>query len=171
MDVARAADPAAVEAARERLAAIASRASAAPGFSVEAAPRARTVQQADGAEAFQRFEAFVLQSFLEAMMPEETDSVYGAGLAGGMWKSMMAEQLGAQMARAGGIGIADRILSDYYMRGEERVALEGSLVDPAGRRAAETRNLSSQALIHEIQRRVGQSLEGAEPGPAAGSRI
>jgi peptidoglycan hydrolase FlgJ len=110
-------------------------------------------------EPFRQFEAFVLQSFLENMLPDNVESVYGGGFAGGVWKSMMAEQLANQMARAGGIGIADRILKDHYARGEESVALTGAVCGNE-KRDAETTNLTSQAILHEIQRRVGGALAG-----------
>jgi peptidoglycan hydrolase FlgJ len=58
----------------------------------------------------QEFEAFVLQTFIESMLPKDAENTYGKGNAGSIWKSMMAEQIGAQVARAGGIGIAEHIL-------------------------------------------------------------
>jgi peptidoglycan hydrolase FlgJ len=58
----------------------------------------------------QEFEAFVLQTFIESMLPKDAENTFGKGNAGSIWKSMMAEQIGAQVARAGGIGIADHIL-------------------------------------------------------------
>lgn len=54
----------------------------------------------------QQFEAFVLQTFVESMLPQGASAVFGKGNAGSIWKSMLAEQLGAQLAKAGGIGIA-----------------------------------------------------------------
>jgi peptidoglycan hydrolase FlgJ len=159
MDVARAADPERVDAARERLSAMAAGRAAPAEFAAtgQTTGSFRAAAPPRGTEAFERFEAFVLQSFLENMMPDDMDSVYGGGLAGGMWKSMMAEQLANQMAKAGGIGIADRILTDYYSRGEEKGALDAAAAD-FHKRDAETRNLTSQAIVHEIQRRIGDAL-------------
>lgn len=57
----------------------------------------------------QQFEAFVLQTFVESMLPQGASAVFGKGNAGSIWKSMLAEQLGAQLAKAGGIGIARMI--------------------------------------------------------------
>jgi peptidoglycan hydrolase FlgJ len=54
----------------------------------------------------QQFEAFVLQSFVEPMLPKDDSSYFGEGTAGSIWKSMLAERIGAEMAVAGGIGIA-----------------------------------------------------------------
>ncbi len=61
------------------------------------------------AEAFRQFESFILQSFIENMLPKNAESVFGSGTAGGVWKSMMAEKLADQISRSGGIGIAQRI--------------------------------------------------------------
>jgi peptidoglycan hydrolase FlgJ len=65
----------------------------------------------DRAKALQDFEAVVLQSFIASMLPEGAEGVYGEGTAGSVWKSMLAEQIGKQMAKSGGIGIADRIMA------------------------------------------------------------
>lgn len=63
--------------------------------------------------AYQQFEAFILQSFIETMLPKEAESVFGKGTAGGIWKSMMAEQIGTQISKAGGIGIAKKLLAAH----------------------------------------------------------
>ena len=55
---------------------------------------------------YEQFEGFVLQTFIESMLPAKGEVLFGAGTAGQVWKSMLAEALGAQLARTGGIGIA-----------------------------------------------------------------
>ena len=37
------------------------------------------------------FEAFVLQSFIQEMLPKKAEGVYGSGIAGDIWRSMLAE--------------------------------------------------------------------------------
>lgn len=166
LDVVRAADPAASEAARARLASFAAKAGDAT-FEV-AAPRSENAATAQRAtpEAFARFEAMVLQTFIQSMLPKDTESVYGEGLAGDMWQSMLAEQLGQTMARRGGIGIADRILRDHYAAGEKTVPLQGVSSDPE-RPALDEQRLLSTALIHEIQRRTAHALDEPALHPAA----
>lgn len=56
--------------------------------------------------AAQEFEAFVLQSFVEAMLPKEAASAFGGGTAGAFWRSLLAEHVARELARAGGVGIA-----------------------------------------------------------------
>lgn len=156
MDVARAADPEKVQAARDRLAAYASQAPGQAGFAATLeASSSGGVRATTEMAPFQQFEAFVLQSFIENMLPEDNEAVYGNGLAGGMWKSMMAEQIANQLAKAGGIGIADRVLTDYYARNQGDA---GGRAMQDEKQDAETRNLTSQAIVHEIQRRIGDAL-------------
>lgn len=163
LDVVRAADPAAAETARARLASFAGRA-ADTGFEVGAAPadqpaRASSATPSAVPEAFRKFEAMVLQTFVQSMLPQETESVYGEGVAGQMWQALLAEKLGEAMASRGGIGIADRILRDYYLDGEETVPLQGVSHDP-DKPERDTQRLLSVALVQEIQRRAAQTLNG-----------
>ena len=61
------------------------------------------------AEAFADFEAFLVQHALESVLPKDATTVYGKGLAGELWKSMLAEKLAAEIARSGSFGIASII--------------------------------------------------------------
>ncbi|MCK9908109.1 rod-binding protein [Microbacteriaceae bacterium K1510] len=58
---------------------------------------------------YRKFEAFVLQMFVETMLPQNANDVFGKGTAGTIWRSMLAEQLGNEMAKGGGIGIAKQL--------------------------------------------------------------
>ncbi|MBP0616654.1 rod-binding protein [Jiella mangrovi] len=57
----------------------------------------------------EQFEGFVLRSFVESMLPSDASEFFGKGTAGAIWRSMLAEEIGAEMAKGGGIGIADAI--------------------------------------------------------------
>jgi len=120
LDVARAADPERYRAALERLARLRAGAdvSPPPAFTpnppvantanppAQTTPGARSRRQLD---PYGQFEAFVLQSFLQSMMPRNATSVYGRGSAGEFWRSMLAEKLGDELARSGQVGIARRL--------------------------------------------------------------
>lgn len=168
MDVVRAADPAATEAARSRLANQTARTHAGAPFRIESGGGSEQ-DPAKPPEAFARFEAMVLQTFLQTMLPKDTESVYGGGVAGEMWQSMLAEQLGEVMARRGGIGIADRILSDHYRRGEEIVPVQGVSSDPA-RQERESSALMATAMVQEVQRSIATALDRAPASPTAAGR-
>ena len=101
LDVARAAEPTTLETARARLASrtVAATAGLAGAFSLgdlrnsplagEISRRLQTTPK-----PYVDFEAMVLQTFVQSMMPNEAEDVYGEGMAGDMWKSMMSQQLG-----------------------------------------------------------------------------
>jgi len=156
LDVVRAADPAAVETARARLASFSGKAADA-AFRVSDEPRAEARKAAGTPETFARFEAMVLQTFIQSMLPKENEAVYGQGTAGEMWQSLLAERLGEVMAERGGIGIADRILRDHYIAGEEKVPLQGVSADP-DQPQLDSQRMLSLALVQEIQRKTAQSL-------------
>ena len=85
----------------------------------------------------------VLQTFVQSMMPKDAEDVYGEGMAGDMWKSMMSQQLGTVMADRGGIGIADSLLKGHYLEGETKVALSGVSDGPEKDRLDQERSLST----------------------------
>jgi len=64
-------------------------------------------------DAAQKFEAFVLQTFIQEMMPKESEAVYGSGISGDFWKSMMSEKIAEQVAERGSIGIADYVRAGH----------------------------------------------------------
>lgn len=53
-----------------------------------------------------------MQTFIEAMLPDETVKMFGTGSAGKMWKSQLAEKLAEQVAASGRL----RITSDPVSR-------------------------------------------------------
>jgi hypothetical protein len=74
---------------------------------------ARVTRGTPSGEVYRKFEAFVLQVFVESMLPENAQDVFGKGTAGGIWKSMLAEQLGNQLAHGKGIGIARQLAAAH----------------------------------------------------------
>lgn len=152
MDVMKAAAPEAVEAARARLAGRAER-SLDASFSVDAAATPPAAREDAVRETATKFEAMVLQTFLQTMMPKEAEAVYGSGLSGDMWKSLMAEKIAEAVAERGGIGIAQSLVEAHYLEGERKVPLQGVDTNPH-RLDAERHDLLSTALVQEIQRAV-----------------
>ncbi len=61
-------------------------------------------------ETSRKFEAMVLENLVKSMLPSQSEEIFGKGVAGDMWKGMMAEQLGDAIAKGGGIGIADALV-------------------------------------------------------------
>jgi len=113
-------------------------------------------------ETFRKFEAMVLQNFVQTMLPEDNEAVYGNGIAGDVWKSFLAKEIADQMANRGGVGIASRVLADHYMEGDTKVALSGVSHDPQ-KPEADKQEMLSSALVQELQRNMVKSI-GAEIG-------
>jgi Rod binding domain-containing protein len=169
LDVARAAEPTDIEAARM---ALAKRAGAPSGsFSVDTAASVdagsilsrATAQKTDAnsADKFKRFEAMVLQTFIQNMLPKDTEQVYGKGLAGDMWKSQLAERMADAMATRGGIGIARSLLADHYRKGERTVPI-GPVSGGPDKAALDLQTSLSTSLVHELQRKAANSMTGDE---------
>lgn len=138
LDVARAASPEGVEAAK---AALARRSAGAQAAAADNDPHVK-------------FEAMVLGSFVENMLPKQADSVYGQGLAGDMWQSLLAQELGDVLAARGGIGIAEKLLSDRYVEAETTHAVGPVSINSENDR----QELLSTAMVQEIQRRLTESM-------------
>ncbi|MCG6121767.1 MAG: rod-binding protein [Microvirga sp.] len=68
----------------------------------------------------QQFEAFVLRNFVETMLPDDSSAAFGSGTAGDIWKGMLADKIADEMARAGGIGIAEQLARSHPDGGAER---------------------------------------------------
>jgi hypothetical protein len=47
------------------------------------------------------------------MLPQHAPAMFGKGTAGEVWKSMLAEKMGAELARSGQVGIAKRLASAH----------------------------------------------------------
>ncbi|UCI09189.1 rod-binding protein [Mesorhizobium sp. B1-1-8] len=168
MDVARAAEPADVEAARAALARrtggttgsfSADQAASIDAGSVLSRAAADKAEATNPARKFQRFEAMVLQTFIQNMMPKDTEGVYGKGLAGDMWKSQLSEQVADIMAKHGGIGIARSMLADHYLDGKRTVP-----VGPVGGGPLKTeidqQTRLSTSMVEELERKAARSMTG-----------
>lgn len=97
VDVMRAAEPQKRALAASRLGATSENAQASAS---------RETGQIARAKAHQDFEAAMLRTFTEQMMPKETSSLYGEGTAANIWRSLQVDLMSQQIAKSGGIGIA-----------------------------------------------------------------
>ena len=137
LDVASAADPAKVRAATERLAKLAADPNASANFSEalaatrapakSVAPASSTAPEQAGltsardaistpthdkTKTYQKFEAVLLQNFVEAMLPKDSQ-LFGDEKSANIYRSMMAEQFANQLAKSGSFGIAKQIMAAH----------------------------------------------------------
>lgn len=61
------------------------------------------------ADAYKDFESFLLKTFVEAILPKENEAVFGKGVAGSVWKSMLSEKVADEIAESGVLGIAEQL--------------------------------------------------------------
>jgi hypothetical protein len=73
---------------------------------VGTSPGTRKITVADAA---QEFEAFVLQAFIQEMLPKNAENVFGRGTAGDIWRSLLSEKFAAELAHRGTLGIAETV--------------------------------------------------------------
>lgn len=125
----------------------------------------RTTPKEGPRETLQKFEAVVLSTFVQAMMPKDSTSVFGEGLSGDMWKAQMSEKLGEQLAKSGGIGIADRLLKSYKVSGEAIQPVAG-LSDPA-LAVAENHGIDGASQILQHIERVSLLNTAEEEGSSS----
>jgi hypothetical protein len=138
LDVASAADPAKVRAATERLATLAADPTASTRFAetlastqtpAASAPKPQAQAQAtpsgmanarngvgiashDMLKTYQKFEAVLLQNFVENILPKDSE-LFGDDKTADIYRSMMAEQFANQLAKSGSIGIAKQIMAAH----------------------------------------------------------
>jgi hypothetical protein len=104
---------ASLAAAREPLANAQSPASqiASPGLA-NARGSLSTTSQKDQLKTYQKFEAVLLQNFVEAILPKDTE-LFGDKNSAEIYRSMMAEQFANQLAKSGSLGIAKQIMAAH----------------------------------------------------------
>jgi peptidoglycan hydrolase FlgJ len=68
------------------------------------------------------FEASMLKTFVDAILPKDEADVYGQGTAGDIWKSMFADQIARQIAKSGAFGISKRLFATHPLPGQNHHA-------------------------------------------------
>jgi len=165
MEVLNAADPSRASLAAERLGALAGSNTAGADFSASleraansaaaipvplanaAGARARLAGLAGGpdklGQAKTQFEAMMMSSFVGELLPKDTSSVFGQGMAGDMWRSMLAEQVSMQIAKSGKLGIARRLFASHELTARGGSAHPGEAAGTAAEAAQMSANILS----------------------------
>jgi Rod binding domain-containing protein len=107
--------------------------------------------------AYRKFEAFMLQSFVQSMFTSDTTATFGKGIAGEYWKSMMAEAMANKMADGGGVGIARLLEEQAARKGRADVPTTvalGDVINNLGDQMSE--NAVSKDIVHGFERKLIQ---------------
>ncbi|UXN58906.1 rod-binding protein [Phyllobacterium zundukense] len=104
--------------------------------------------------AFKKFEAFMLQSFVESMFTGDNQAVFGEGIAGDYWKSMMAEAVANKIADAGGIGVARMLAQQSEKKAKSEAAAQAEKVSGMSIDQQHFQNQDSNVILYQIQRQL-----------------
>jgi hypothetical protein len=129
LDVARAADPQKASATTRALAEGAGAGEAAAAFSqaldgVSAPttgiysyhnPGATTLGATGSAaqKATVGLESVLLKNFIDQMLPKDAVDVFGGGVAGDVWKSMLSEKIADEVAKSGALKLGKRLFATH----------------------------------------------------------
>jgi len=58
-------------------------------------------------------ESVLLKGMIEEMLPKDAAEVYGSGVAGDVWRSMLSEKIADEVAKSGALHIADRLFATH----------------------------------------------------------
>lgn len=112
----------------------------------------------------------VLTTFIQNMLPKDSEGVYGEGLAGDMWKSQLAEHLADVMAERGGIGIARSLASDHYLDGKRKVSI-GAVSGGPEKAEIDRQAALSTSMVQELERQAARSMTGDDEPPQTGRKV
>ncbi len=113
--------------------------------------------------AYRKFEAFMLQSFVQSMFTSDTTATFGKGIAGEYWKSMMAEAMANKMADSGGVGVARLLEEQAARKGRAETPATMALRDVIDNVSA-SENAVSKDMVHGFERRLIQRQLGNDNG-------
>jgi flagellar protein FlgJ len=86
-----------------------------------AAPYAKGADIAQVRKAAQEFEGLFLSQMLQPMFSDlGAGEPFGGGPSEEIWRSMLVDEYGKSLARAGGIGLADRVMTEMLRAQEAR---------------------------------------------------
>jgi Rod binding domain-containing protein len=60
--------------------------------------------------AGQQFEAMYLRQMLDELMPKDSETLFGDGTSGMIWRSMLVDSLATTLAKSGTIGLAQMVV-------------------------------------------------------------
>ena len=86
------------------------------------APRAAHADSSRTSKVETDFEASILGSFVQELLPKDTQDVFGQGSAGDIWRSMLGDQIARQIAKSGELGIAKKLFETHAFGEHTRAA-------------------------------------------------
>ncbi|MBM3513069.1 MAG: hypothetical protein FJX59_05070 [Alphaproteobacteria bacterium] len=90
--------------------------------------KAATIENAR--EAAKGFEAFFIGQMMQHMWTDlDVNPEFGGGHGEQMWRSMLIDEYGKEIAKSGGLGIADKVMAEMLRAQEQRDAADTKLAE------------------------------------------
>lgn len=80
-------------------------------------------------KAYRGLQALVLQNLVQNILPSD-EAFFGSGTAGMIWKSMLADQLGAELAKKVDLGIGPKHVGRAHAAVSHRPDVTGTVMPP-----------------------------------------
>jgi len=104
-------------------------------------------------EAGKDFEAFFIGQMMEHMMAGiETDPMFGGGAGEDMWRSMLNQEYGKELAKSGKLGIADHVMRGMLLAQEQRDQQTTQVRIPKAGTGGEDLQTPAQPVTSQIRR-------------------
>lgn len=104
-------------------------------------------------ETGKEFESFFVGQMMEHMMAGiETDPNFGGGHGEEMWRSMLNQEYGKELAKSNKLGIADHVMRGMLLAQEQRDAGGEAVRIPKAGRSGEDLQSRTQPLVMPIRR-------------------
>jgi Rod binding domain-containing protein len=118
-----------------------------------AAASAGSVNMKKVKKAAQDFEAFFVGSMMESMTSEmQPDEVFGGGHGEEMWRSMLNQEYGKEVAKGGKLGLSSSVMTAMLKMQEERTkAQQAAQTTPADAPAAPALDPNDPAAYKPLQ--------------------
>jgi peptidoglycan hydrolase FlgJ len=111
-------------------------------------------------KAYKQLEAFLMQTFIETMLPKDAASVYGTGTAGDIWRSMLAEHTANEVTKSSALGIAESLMKAKQKKSLNTSAVQSNTATPGGLNAS----------LFQLQAMTGGNAQAAVASSAASRR-
>ena len=105
-------------------------------------------------KALEDFEAFFISQSLEQMFAGvKTDGFFGGGNAEKIWRSFLLDEYGKEIARSGGVGIADKMMAHLIQLQEQTSETNEASLETSGLTGAQinTKSISAESDNTESQ--------------------
>ena len=131
-----------------------------------AATAGSTADQKKMKKASQDFEGFFVGQMMESMTSGiETDETFGGGHGEEMWRSMLNQEYGKEVAKSGRLGIGSTVMAGMLRAQEERTAAsQGTQAIIGGAKAQTTDTVSDAAAQQSAAAAIAPSVRRALKG-------